>query len=83
MISLLPNKKQNPQRSNVVDVDCEIKNPIVFNCHFDLLQRKALRDDLDIQNLVATAREIKSSNKQEPLVEEKRPRKSLSLTKTR
>ena len=33
--------EQKVQRSNVVDIDCEIKNQIVFNFHLDLIQRKS------------------------------------------
>ena len=49
----------------------EIIGQIVFNCHSDPLQRKALRDDLDLQSLVAAARAIQLSNNQVVLVEEK------------
>ena len=34
--------KQKAQRCNFADVDCEIKDQIVFNCHLNRLQRKAL-----------------------------------------
>ena len=45
--------KQKAQQCNFVDVDPEIKDQIVFNCHADRLWRKALRDYLHLQNLVA------------------------------
>ena len=72
--------KQKVQPCNFVDIDHEIKDQIVFNS--DRVQRKALRNDLALQNLVAVARAMELSNKQAVLIEEKKPRTSLSLTKT-
>ena len=63
--------KQKAQRCNFVDVDFEIKDQIVFNSHSHHLQRKALGDDLDLQNLVAAVRKIRLSNKLAALTEEK------------
>ena len=63
--------KQKAQRCDLAYVDREIKDQIVFNCHSDRLRRKALRDDLDLQNVVTAARAIELSNKQAALTEEK------------
>lgn len=63
--------KQKAQQCNFVDNNREIKNQIVFNQHSDHLQRKSLRDDLDLKNLVAAARAIELSTKQATLMEEK------------
>ena len=47
-------------RCSFVGTDREMKDQIVLNCHPDnFLQRKTLRDDLDLQNLVVAARAIK------------------------
>ena len=61
--------KQKVQPCNFVDIDHEIKDQIVFNS--DRFQRKALRNDLALQNLVAVARAMELSNKQAVLIEEK------------
>ena len=61
--------KQKVQPCNFVDIDHEIKDQIVFNS--DRVQRKALRNDLALQNLVAVARAMELSNKQAVLIEEK------------
>ena len=63
--------KQKAQRCNFYDNDREIKDQVVFNCYSDRLRRKALRDDLDLPNLVAAARAIELSNKQAALIEAK------------
>ena len=63
--------KQKAQRCNFYDNDREIKDQVVFNCYSDRLRRKALRDDLDLQNLVAAARAIELSNKQAALIKKK------------
>ena len=56
--------KQKPWQCNFIDVDREIKDQIVSNCHSDCLRRKTWRDDLNWQNLQAGARAIELSNKQ-------------------
>ena len=61
--------KQKVQPCNFVDIDHEIKDQIVFNS--DCVQRKALRNNLALQNLVAVARVMELSNKQAVLIEEK------------
>ena len=54
---------------NFADTDREVNNQIVFACHSQSLRRRALRDDLPLDKLIAAARALELSEVQATTVE--------------
>ena len=61
--------KSAAMRCDFADIDRELRDQIVMNCLSHSLRKRALRDDLDLENLLKYARSYERSDRQAALME--------------
>ena len=70
--------KKATARCGFTDVDLEIKLQLTFGCVSKRVRRKALGEDISLDELIKYARAIESSGKQADIIEEKKSRETVN-----